>query len=74
MALKTIAGPFKTEEEAKETAQSLGNQYSWYSEYLTDSEGYQTKEKIYFVDFNPIIENNRIFGFDTKEFLKRQYK
>jgi len=74
MALKTIAGPFKTAQEAAQTALDLGNQYSWYGEYLNDEEGYTTKEKLYYVDVNANWQTDKIFGRDIKEFLQLQYK
>lgn len=73
MALQTIAGPF-SKQGAEDTARALGNQYSTYSIERKDDEGYGTDIHDYFVERDDSIIPDRIFGYDAKQFMARQYK
>ena len=72
--LKTIAGPFKTKKEAVETAEAIGANCSWYSRELKDPEGYGTGKDEYFLEQDDSLPSGKLFGYDTKEFMARQYK
>lgn len=73
MTTKTVAGPF-TKEQAEQTAKALGNQFSVYGVYRKDAEGYTTDECDYFVEQDTSIVSDRLFGYDTTQFLAKQYK
>ena len=68
MAVKTIAGPFKTHQEARETAQALGNQYSPFSRYINDAEGYIADECMYYVECDDAIVSNKISATKLQSF------
>ena len=69
----TIAGPF-TKEQAEETAKALGIDCSAYGREIKDSEGYGTDVFEWFVERNDSIPSGKIFGYEAKQFLARQYK
>lgn len=73
MATQIIAGPF-SKEEAQSTANALGNQYSAFGREIKDDEGYGTDQYEWFVELDDSIEPDKIFGYETKAFLMRQYK
>lgn len=74
MTVTTVAGPFKTQDEAKQTAEALGNQFTPYGVHIKDAEGYTTDDCLYYVEKDDSIASSTIFGYDTKEFMARQYK
>lgn len=74
MQFKTVAGPFKTREQAESTAKALGYAYTAYGVHLSDDEGFVTEEQVFYVEHNHTLVNDKIFGYDAKEFLARQYK
>ena len=74
MSLITVVGPLSSETAAKDTAYALGNQYSVYSRTLKDSEGYDTEERQWFVEQDTSITPSKLFGYDVKQFMARQYK
>jgi hypothetical protein len=74
MSLITVVGPLKSEAEAQDTAASLGNQYSVCSRTLKDSKGYDTNERQWFVEQDTSLTPSKLFGYDVKQFMARQYK
>jgi hypothetical protein len=74
MTITTIAGPFITHLQARETAEYLGNDCSVYYRYSKDVDGYDTDQAIYYVERNSDIPSGKIFGYDAAEFMKRQSK
>jgi hypothetical protein len=75
MTITTVAGPFKTRQEAIDTAKFLGNQSSVFGKYKTDAEGYTSDEYAeWFVECDDSIQPDRIFGYDAAEFMARQYR
>ena len=73
MALTTVVGPLKTEGEAVETAQYLGNQYSVYSRSIKNADGLETESREWFVERDDSIVTN-LFGYPINAFLAKQYK
>ena len=73
MALQTVAGPFD-KQAAEDTARALGNQFSVYGVERKDAEGYGINEYDYYVERDDSIIPDRIFGYDAKQFMARQYK
>ena len=73
MTSHTVAGPVN-KESADSTALSLGNQYSVYGKERKDTAGYGTGEYDYYVEQDDTIVPDRIFGYETKHYLARQYK
>jgi hypothetical protein len=73
MALITVAGPFN-EVDARETAKALGSQYNVYSKYDTDSEGYTLESCKWYVEKDDTVIPDKIFGYESKAFLLKQYK
>ena len=73
MTVKTVAGPF-TESAAKETAKSLGNQFSVYARAIVDAEGYDTDGRTYWVEQDDSIVADRIFGHPTAQLMAKQYR
>lgn len=72
--LQVIFGP-GTEDAARSTAAALGSAYSVFSVYRRDDEGFVVEsESDFYVEYDPNIINDRIFGYDAKEFIARQYK
>lgn len=74
MTIKTIAGPFKTKQEANETSQCIGNNCSVYGMAIKDAEGYDIDDCLYYVEQDDSILSGKIFGYDAAEFLRKQYK
>jgi hypothetical protein len=74
MAVKTIIGPLSTRKEAETSAKSIGLNCSVYGVQKTDSEGYALDECDWFVEQDDSIPSGKIFGYDAKEFMARQYK
>lgn len=74
MSLITVVGPLNSEADALTTARSLGNQYSVYSRSVKDSEGYDTAERLWFVEQDTSITSSTIFGYDANQFMAKQYK
>lgn len=73
MTITTVAGPFKTREEAEDTAKSLGSQYSVFGMHRKDADGYTLDACDWFVELDDSIVSNKIFGYDAAAFLARQY-
>lgn len=73
MALQTVAGPFD-KQAAEDTARALGNQYSVYGVERKDDEGYGTDIYDYFVERDDSLIPDKLFGYDAKQFIARQYK
>lgn len=74
MALITVVGPLTTEQAAQETAQFMGiKSHSVYSRTVRDAEGYDTDDRQWFVERDTDIVEN-LFGYDTAQFISRQYK
>jgi hypothetical protein len=63
-----------TKQEAIETAKQLGKQFSAFGVSRKDADGYETDESDWFVEQDDSIESDKIFGYDAKEFLAKQFK
>jgi len=74
MAVKTVAGPFRTNKEAQDTAASLGAQFSAFGVHRQDAEGFTLDECDYFVEMDDSIMPTRIFGYETSALLAKQYR
>lgn len=74
MTIKTIAGPFYTRDEAEETAKAIGYNCSAYGRHKTCAEGYTLDDCDWFVEQDDSLDSGKLFGYDTKEFLQKQYK
>ena len=66
-----VAGPFKTEKDATETAAYLGSSnHSVFCRYKNDLEGYTTNEAEYFVERDTEAIPDRIFGMNATQIQK----
>ena len=74
MAVKTIAGPFKTRHDAEETAKAIGANCTAYGVAHTDAEGDTLDPCDWFVERDDTISSGKLFGYDAAEFMRRQYK
>ena len=72
--IKTIAGPFKTRAIAEDTAKAIGLNCSVYGVHKTDSEGYCLDQCDWYVEQDSSQDSGKLFGYDTNEFMRRQYK
>ena len=73
MTITTIGGPW-TKAQADDTARTLGKNCSVYGIERKDAEGYGTGEFDYFVERDDSILPGKIFGYDEREFMARQYR
>lgn len=74
MTTKTIAGPFKTAQEARDTASFIGRNCTAYSVERKDAEGYGTNEYDHWVEQDDSIPTGKLFGYDTAAFMAKQYR
>ncbi len=74
MTVKTIAGPFKTRQEAEETAKALGFDCSAFGVAHTDADGYTLDTCDWFVERDDTLSSGKLFGYDAVAFMRRQYK
>lgn len=74
MALRDIFGPTPDETAARETAAALGANCSVYSRAVKDSEGYDTDARVWFVEQDDSKPSGKLFGYDARQFMARQYR
>lgn len=72
--LKTIAGPFKSRAIAEDTAKAIGFNCSVYGVHKKDEEGFTLDECDWYVEQDDSLPSGKLFGYETNDFLKRQYK
>lgn len=74
MTIKTIAGPFKTNQEARDTASAIGLNCTAFGVERKDAEGYGTNEYDYYVEQDDSLPSGKLFGYATAELMRKQYK
>lgn len=74
MALITIVGPL-SEEAARETARYLGdNNHGVYSKSILDPDGFDTDDRVWFVERDTDAMPSKILGYDWSYIQSRQQK
>lgn len=74
MTIRDIYGPTADEKAARETARAIGENCTVYSRAVKDTEGYDTDDRLWFVEQDDSLPSGKIFGYETVEFLKKQYR
>lgn len=72
--VKDIAGPFTSEQIARDTANAIGANCSVYSRAIKDADGYDTDGRTWWVEQDDTLPSGKLFGYDTAQFMAKQYK